>query len=114
MYQYIHVFYIFPPQDSKWKKRQRVLSSNVRCVAYVFVPQLGMFFDEITHELSTSGVRKHDDLDASASKKVFFADERVVLADYDARDAVKKYGAGTHAARAESGVLLFLLVSFRV
>jgi len=57
-----------------------------------------MFFYEITHELSTLGVSKHDDLDAPASKKVFFANERVVLADYDARDAVKKYGAGTHAA----------------
>ena len=50
---------------------------------------LGMFFDEITHHLLASGVIEHDDLDASTSKEIFFADKRAVLANHDARNAVK-------------------------
>jgi len=48
-----------------------------------------MFFDEITHHLLTACVIEHDDLDASTAKEVFFADERAVLANHDARNAVK-------------------------
>jgi hypothetical protein len=50
---------------------------------------LGMFFDEMTHHLLASGVIEHDDLDASTAKQVFFPDERAILANHDARNAVK-------------------------
>ena len=59
---------------------------------------LGVFFDEIMHELLAPGVTQHDDLDPSTPKKVFFADERAVLTDHDTRNAVKQDGTGTHAA----------------
>lgn len=61
---------------------------------------LGVFFDEITHELLAPGVPHHDDLDPSTPKKVFFADESAVLTNHDTRNAVKQDGTGTHAARA--------------
>jgi hypothetical protein len=58
---------------------------------------LGVFFDEITHELLAPGVTKHDDLDPSTPKEIFFADERAVLTNHDTRNAVKQDGTRTHA-----------------
>ncbi len=69
--------------------------------ADVFPPQLWPCGDEISHELDALVILNDLDLNAVRAQVVLGAQERSILANYDARDFIQNDGAATHGARRE-------------
>src|SRR5439155_5833768 len=70
----------------------------------VFVPQIGMRGDEISHQSNAPFVLNDVDANAAIAQQRFLTHERVILADHYVWNAVKEDRAGAHRARRERRV----------
>src|SRR5437773_2648542 len=66
--------------------------------ADVLIPKLGLFLDELAHELYALGLLEHFDADALRTHVVLRPLERDVLAHDDPGDAIQQNGAAAHRA----------------
>ena len=65
-------------------------------LADVFVPEVGAFADHAVHEFDAGLVVNDLHFDSSACEQFLFAQEGLVLANNDTRNAVEQDGSGTH------------------
>lgn len=70
----------------------------------VFIPLLGLFFDELLHQCLALLILQNDDLNASALQVLLASKESFVLANDNPLDFVHYTCTGTHITRREAGV----------
>ena len=70
----------------------------------ILVPQLRMRLDKARHEARARRVLKHFDQDAPGAEQLLLANESLVLADDDPRNAVEKNRAAAHRTRRQRRV----------
>ena len=70
----------------------------------IFIPLLGLFFDELLHQCFALLVLQNDDLNASALQVLLASNESFVLANDNSLDFVHYTRTSTHVTGREAGV----------